>query len=102
MFFDKTDLGYILRIRVSPNSSILGIQGRFTDTTGQTFLKVGINSAPEKGKANIELIKFLSKLLKIAKSNFTIIYGQTDRYKKLELTTAHSATLEDLLNSLGV
>lgn len=102
MFFDKTDLGYILRIRVSPNSSVLGIQGRFTDTSGQTFLKVGINSAPEKGKANIELIKFLSKLLKIAKSNFTIINGQTDRYKKLELTTAHSATLEDLLNSLGV
>jgi uncharacterized protein (TIGR00251 family) len=101
MFYDKQKNGYILRIRVTPNSSVLGILGKFIDINNQTFLKIGINSSPEKGKANQELIKLLSKSLKIAKSSFSIIQGQTERYKKLELTIPPSEELDNLLNSLG-
>ena len=100
MFYEKTNSGYILRIRVTPNSSVSSASGLFKDTNDFVFLKINLHSVPEKGKANIELIKFLSKTLKQNKSSFTIISGQTDRYKKIELTTAHSPELEKKLNQL--
>ena len=96
MFFDTTQNHYILRIRVTPNSSKFAITGIFIDSNSIEYLKVNLISVPEKGKANQELIKHLSKLLKISKSSFDIISGDTDRYKKivvniiphLELTTS--------------
>ncbi|MBR5598596.1 MAG: DUF167 domain-containing protein [Alphaproteobacteria bacterium] len=102
MYYDKTNSGYILRIRVTPNSSVFCISGIFTDSNLQDFLKINLNSVPQKGKANIELIKHLSKILKISKSSFSIVCGETDRYKKIELNISHSEELEEKLNSLGV
>lgn len=101
MFYEKTNTGYILRIRVTPNSSVSSASGFYKDANDSVFLKINLHSVPEKGKANIELIKFLSKTLKINKSSFTIISGQTDRYKKIELNTPHSNELEESLNTLG-
>ncbi len=100
MFYEKQIKGYILRIRVTPNSSVSGFQDIFTDPNGIDFLKVSLNSAPEKGKANQELIKLLSKTLKINKSSFSVIYGTTDRYKKVLLEHEHSNNIEELLNNL--
>ena len=48
-------------------------------------MKVSVCSVPEKGKANKELVEFLAKTLKIAKSNFEIISGATDKHKKILL-----------------
>ena len=42
-------------------------------------------SVPEKGKANKELISFLAKKLGLAKSQITIVGGETDRYKKIRI-----------------
>ena len=86
MFFESTTNGIILRVRLSPNSSCCKINGSFTDPEGAKWLKINVISVPEKGKANQELIKFLSKELKLAKSDFTILSGELDRYKKLLLT----------------
>ena len=33
--------------------------------------------------------------MKISKSSFSVIYGQTDRYKKVLLETTHSLDIED-------
>ncbi len=100
MFYEQTINGYILRIRVTPNSSKCSICGIFTDCGGQDFLKVNLTSVPEKGKANSELIKFLSKLLHISKSSFSIISGETDRYKKLLITTEVSNLTETTIKEL--
>ena len=100
MFYEKHTSGYILRIRVTPNSSISGFQDIFTDPNGIEFLKTNLNSVPEKGKANQELIKLLSKTLKISKSCFSVISGTTDRYKKILLEIEPSPELEHLLNNL--
>lgn len=85
-FFEKTPDGYILRVRLTPNASKNSITGTFTDASGAVFLKVGVTAAPEKGKANAALINFLSKTLKQPKTAFSLISGETDRYKKLRLT----------------
>ena len=48
-------------------------------------LKASVTAVPEKGKANSALIKLLSKEWKLAKSNFKVISGETDRNKTLLL-----------------
>ncbi|MFC1616033.1 DUF167 domain-containing protein [Patescibacteria group bacterium] len=44
-----------------------------------------MKAAPEKGKANAELIKFLSKNLGISKSQISIISGKTDQLKLIKI-----------------
>jgi uncharacterized protein (TIGR00251 family) len=51
----------------------------------ENVLAVRIKGVPEKGKVNEELIAFLAKELKIAKSQIEILKGHTSRYKKLVL-----------------
>lgn len=97
MFFEKVPTGYILRIRVTPNASKCSFGGIFSSSDSQDFLKINLNAVPEKGKANQELIKFLSKFLHINKSSFSILSGETDRYKKILIETPHLSTIEDTL-----
>ena len=55
-------------------------------------LVIKIKSSPEKGKANRELISFLSFQLKIPKSEISIVRGETSRHKIITLPlSAHSA-----------
>ncbi len=68
-----------------PNSAKTKIGEKFIDEKGQEHLKINIAAAPEDGKANEELIKFLSKFLKIAKSKITIIRGDNARMKLLKI-----------------
>ena len=100
MFFERTDKGYVLRIRVSPNASKCAIKGVFYDVSGMAYLKVALISVPEKGKANQELIKFLSKQLRTAKSFFSIISGETDRYKKIALNIGHNEQIEIIFHNM--
>ena len=87
MFYEDTKQGIIIRVRLTPNSSCCKVTGLFQTPDGTTFLKVNIISVPEKGKANKELISWISKQLKIAKSDLSIISGELDRYKKILITT---------------
>jgi uncharacterized protein (TIGR00251 family) len=70
----------LLHLRVQPNASrseIAGLHGQ--------RLKIRLQSPPQDGKANRELIRFLSKLLKIPKSSLDLIRGQTSRDKTIRL-----------------
>lgn len=75
-----------MRVRLTPNSSCCKINGVFAAADGTLFLKINVVSVPEKGRANQELIKFLSRLLKEPKSVFEIVGGETDRCKKIKIT----------------
>jgi len=75
---DQTESRIYIEVKVIPNaqkSSIAGWEGK--------RLKVRINAQPEKGKANDELIAFLSKTLKIPKSSISILKGESGRLKTL-------------------
>ncbi|MDD3647063.1 MAG: DUF167 domain-containing protein [Candidatus Dojkabacteria bacterium] len=69
-----------LKIRVIPNSSKNQIVGWIDDET----LKVKISAPAEKGKANKELLKFLTKELKTGRNIF-LVSGFKDRNKLIEL-----------------
>ena len=60
----------------------------YTDTDGKTYLRAFITAVPEKGKANLELIKMISKEMKIPKSSIGIIAGHTSHRKILEITNS--------------
>lgn len=71
----------IITIRIIPKAHKNEIVGWENDE-----LKIRIRSVPEKGKANQELIDFLSKKLGISKSQIEIISGTTSRHKKISIS----------------
>lgn len=101
MFFEIVKQGIILRVRLQPNSSCCKTTGFFTTPDGLEYLKVNVISVPEKGQANRELITFLAKKLKLAKSSFQIIFGELDRYKKI-LIMSDDKDISPLIEQLKV
>ncbi len=65
-----------ISLRVYPNASRNEVVG-FTNG----ILRVKVSAPPIKGKANRELITFLSRLLGVGKGSVNIIKGHTTRNK---------------------
>jgi uncharacterized protein (TIGR00251 family) len=63
-------------------------------------LVIALNSAPDRGKANDELLDFLARVLKVARGTIEIVRGQTSRRKTVRIgpcdTTAVAARLDAL------
>lgn len=70
--------GLSVPLKVIPNSQRNQVIGWENEE-----LKIKINAQPEDGKANKELIAYLSKLLKIAKSDIILLSGEGSRHKKI-------------------
>lgn len=88
-------MALVIEIKVTPQS------GKFKfeqDSKGN--LKCFLKSAPEKGAANKELIKGLSKNLRIPQNDIEIIQGATIRNKTIKLHV--SLTFEQLCDKLGL
>jgi len=49
------------------------------------IFKIKLNSKPQDGKANKEMIEFISKKLKIAKSKISIIRGEKQKSKLIKI-----------------
>ena len=101
MVYELGKQGVLLRVRLTPNSSSCFIKGVFKNADGICFLKAGVVSVPEKGKANKELLGFLAKKRGIAKSSLQIVAGETDRYKKILITAEATAVLPILEQLIG-
>lgn len=94
MFYFETNDIITLQVKISPNASSLAIKGIFTDSDNKDFLKISVVSVPEKGKANKELIKFLSKELGVSKSDIDIISGETGHFKKIVIKNKTKQMIE--------
>lgn len=70
----------VIQIRVIPSSNNIKYQVMHDGT-----LKIYIKSAPEKGKANNELVKYLSKMLFIPINQISIISGISTKNKKIKI-----------------
>jgi uncharacterized protein (TIGR00251 family) len=71
-----------LSVKVIPGSS----KSEFRDKLDNDVYKIAIAAAPEKGKANLELIKFLAKELVVVKDHIKIISGAGERTKLIKIT----------------
>jgi len=75
-----SEKGVFLNVKLkprAPKNAIKGLQG--------DFLKIDIKAPPVDGQANKELIKFLSKRLKISKQDIEIKSGKSSKEKLLLL-----------------
>lgn len=88
-------MALVLDIKVVPSS---GKQKAVLDKSGK--LKIFLKSQPEGGKANSELIRFLSKELSLTQADVIILLGATSRNKRVKIES--QITFEQLLNKLGV
>ena len=73
-----TSEGVLVNFKIIPQSSTNQVVGFENDR-----VKVKVKSAPEKGKANRELLKFLSTLLKIPFSSLKIVRGESSTLKTI-------------------
>jgi len=69
------------KIHVQPNAKKTEAAGYYDEN----ILKIRISSPPVDGAANKEVIKFISKKLKISKSYVKILSGEKGRDKTIEI-----------------
>ena len=72
-------------IHAIPKSPQSAIEGWEEDAKGQRWLRVRIVGAPEDGKANASLIRFLAKAWGVRPSALTIVQGEKSRYKRVQI-----------------
>lgn len=70
-----------LRIKVLPKSP----KTELVDTLADGTLKIRVAAPPEKGKANKELIRFLSEHYNVPKDAISILSGKTDALKLIKI-----------------
>jgi uncharacterized protein (TIGR00251 family) len=74
-----------LRIKVIPKSAKNEVVEIMEDSEGLETIKIRIRAVPEKGKANAELIKFLSQKLNVSKDSISILSGKSDQLKLVKV-----------------
>lgn len=67
-------------VKITPSSAQNKILGKYRNA-----LKISIQAPPEKGKANQMLIEFLAKTLNIPKKSISVIQGETQPLKKIQI-----------------
>lgn len=82
----------IIEVSVVPNSK------RFSITVKDGRLKMCLKSPPEHNKANLELVRELSKLLG---RDVALVAGQTSRRKKLGIATSEAEWADFLAKLQG-
>lgn len=86
---------FIVKLKISPNAS----KNEIIKTENE--IKIKITAQPIENKANKALIEFLSKQLKIAKSNIEIIKGETSKEKTLLFKNISYEKMVEIKSSLS-
>ncbi len=93
--YQKNNL-VMVAIKLSPKSAKDQLMGVCFDQYDNAYLDVKIRAIPEKGQANVALIAFMAKQLRIPKSNISLAAGSTSRYKTLQIEDDFQAILQKL------
>jgi|SRR5579863_7205933 len=64
-------------------------------------LVIALNSVPEKGNANVELIEYLADQLRVPRSAVMIVRGETSRRKTVRIITHQPALAASQLRKLA-
>lgn len=90
----QTRDGVILDLEISPGAKVTGVSGY---NPWRKRIEVRLSEPAEKGKANAELISFLSSIFKINSRNIQIITGTTNSKKSVKIIGADAP---EILNAL--
>lgn len=86
-----------LRLRVAPGSGRPGVVGRH----GEGW-KVRVTAAPERGRANEDVVALIAHSLGLNRSDVRVVAGTTARDKVLELTGIDALEADRRLEEAGV
>ncbi len=90
---EETDQGLVLLVYIQPGASRNQISGQHDGA-----LKLKIQAPPVDGKANENLIQFISEFTKVSKKNISLLSGEKSRHKKILLRGISRAELERLIS----
>lgn len=93
----ETDEGLLLTIMVQPGAKKPKIE-EIDPFRGS--LRVKVKAKAQKGKANMELIKLLSKVLEVPTSEIIIIKGEKSRQKTVKIANYNKTELKKKLRCL--
>lgn len=86
----------VIEVTARPGASRRGAIGVTADR-----LVVGVNSPPEKGKANDELIEYLAREMRVPRSALMIVRGETSRRKTIRIVTHEPARVASRLRQIS-
>ncbi|CAA0115962.1 Uncharacterised protein [Halioglobus japonicus] len=84
----------MLKVRVIPGASRSNVAGWLGD-----MLKVRVSAPPERGKANIAVIKLLARELQLQKSALSIASGSTSQNKVVAIQGITMKGIEDVFGA---
>ena len=87
----------VLHLKVKANAKLNKFNG-YVRIGGIDYLKLLINTAPEYGKANDAMIKFIAKALKIPQSDIKVTRGHTNSLKTLVIQNINPQNLKNTLH----
>lgn len=88
--FQQTNDGISFKVKVIPKSSRSQMVGWENEE-----LKIRLAAVPEKGEANVELLKYLAAFLGVGKSKVRLLYGETSRHKCVCVTGLSLAQVQE-------
>ena len=89
----EVDEGVVFAAKILPGSSRTAVCGLLDG-----MLKIKISAAPEKGRANRCLLRFLAEQLGVKKNDIRIISGQTGPVKQVQVSGISAETILKKLN----
>ncbi|MCD6413478.1 MAG: DUF167 domain-containing protein [Elusimicrobia bacterium] len=72
-----------VKVKVSPSSKVASVKKE------GDFLKVFVDAAPIKGKANKRLVEILADYFKVPKSCVKILHGKSGKIKLVEVVSRY-------------
>jgi uncharacterized protein (TIGR00251 family) len=95
LYFEKNSSGIAFKVHVQPRASANQAAGAWQDA-----LKIRLTAPPVDGEANKACIRFLSKQLKVPKSEIEIISGVSSRTKKILIHLPYDKTRTQSANQI--
>lgn len=94
---DNSERTLLLKIKVNTNSKVKKIS--YNQTT-DSWITINLISKPIKNKANKELIKLLSKKLKIAPNQIQIVAGSKKAKKTIQIRFQEEVSKPKIIEKL--
>lgn len=91
----QTAEGVLLRLLVHPGARREQVTGLHDDR-----IKVAVTEPADRGRANAAVIRFLSQLLGISRTDIHLLRGETSRRKDLLLAGYRKQHIADLLRQI--
>jgi hypothetical protein len=91
-----TDSHSIIICKVTPNARRSEFLGWTVDEQNRPILRLKLAAPAQEGKANAELVRFMTDWLGCGRGEVCLLRGETSRNKAVRVSAAAAARLRDM------